>query len=556
MRPRCLRSVLAAAGLLAGIAAAAEPPPVAQEVLAGAPTDLAVTVYRAPRRNSGPLELEDLEGFALIRETRLVRVPAGVSRVRFEGVADGIEPVSAIVTGLPNAILEKNLDAELLSPATLIATANGRPVMLVRSNPKTGHTEHVPGVIRSGPDADGVVFQTKDGIEALRCSGMPESLTFPGNTRLTATPTLSLLVQATHPSTQRVQLSYLASGFDWAADYTATLSADGKRIDLGAWVTLVNSNGVGFPAAQTQVVAGRLNREANGVAPLDAGGPILARCWPRGTTSDPVRFLQIADAMPLSREADRRARDMTYAAAALQEVTVTGARVTQEQLGDLKLYRVPTRTTVASRQSKQVRLLDRAAIPVRRIYVAEVEEDRNDGRGDPDWNPATAVLRTRNDAAHHLGLPLPSGQVVVFQARGAVRVFLNQADMLDHAVAEELEISLGTSSDVQVQTESDKETINDPAFARMVPLVPGVLSLRQTLVGSASHVEVRNARDSSTDFELRLRLEDGSRVVRADHPLGTRNGRPVFRLKIPAHHTVRILFMVEHLATRAISPEE
>ncbi len=50
----------------------------------------------------------------------------------------------------------------------------------------------------------------------------------------------------------------------------------------------------------------------------------------------------------------------------LEEVSVTGARVSQEQLGDLKLYRVPERTTVASHQSKQVRLLDRTAIPVHR----------------------------------------------------------------------------------------------------------------------------------------------------------------------------------------------
>src|SRR3984885_8786839 len=150
----------------------------ASEVLAEPPSDLIVTVYRAPYRDSGSIDLNDLNGFALVTETRLVRVPAGVSRVRFEGVADGIEPVSAIVTGLPNAILEKNLDAELLSPATLIATANGQPVLLVRSNSKTGQTERVPGVIASGPDADGVVFQSKDGIEALRCSGIPELITF------------------------------------------------------------------------------------------------------------------------------------------------------------------------------------------------------------------------------------------------------------------------------------------------------------------------------------------------------------------------------------------
>ena len=76
--------------------------------------------------------------------------------------------------------------------------------------------------------------------------------------------------------TETVTLSYLARGFDWAADYIATLSADGKSMDLGAWVTLANGNGVGFPDSRTEVVAGRVNRVSGEVQPLDPGGPILA----------------------------------------------------------------------------------------------------------------------------------------------------------------------------------------------------------------------------------------------------------------------------------------
>ena len=56
---------------------------------------------------------------------------------------------------------------------------------------------------------------------------------------------------------------------------------------------------------------------------------------------------------------------------ASRRVVVTGAKkVQQEQLGDLKLYRVPERTTVASRQSKQVRLMDRPGIPVNSRFTA------------------------------------------------------------------------------------------------------------------------------------------------------------------------------------------
>ncbi len=45
-------------------------------------------------------------------------------------------------------------------------------------------------------------------------------------------------------------LSYLTRGFDWSANYTATIAADAKSMDLGAWVTLGNSNGDGVSVCQ------------------------------------------------------------------------------------------------------------------------------------------------------------------------------------------------------------------------------------------------------------------------------------------------------------------
>ncbi len=309
-------------------------------------------------------------------------------------MADGIEPVSAILAGLPNGLVEKNLDAQLLSPATLIAGAAGRALTLIRTDPRTGRTHGVTGTILSGARADGVVFQTQDGIEALRCSGLAEGFEFGGDTSLAASPTLSVLVRTAAPLTARIELSYLAYGFDWAADYTATLSGDGKTMDLGAWVTLANGNGISFPAARTQVVAGRLNRESSQDTPLERGGAILARCWPRGSTSDAVGFLIARGAAPMSARAFRRA--IATEDAAVAEVTVTGSRVSLEQLGDLKLYRVPERTTVASRQSKQVRLLDRAAIPVRRVYSARYSEGQGRARAGGEgagWVPTMVLLR-------------------------------------------------------------------------------------------------------------------------------------------------------------------
>jgi hypothetical protein len=516
MRPRCSVWLIAVSGLASLHGAAAELPTTA-EVRAGAPVDLSVTVYRAPYRSSGSLDLDRLGGFALISEMRAVQLPAGMSRLRFEGVADGIEPASAIVTGL-DEVIEKNRDAALLSPAALMAAAVGKSVVLLRTNAKTGKLERLPGTILSDADG-GVVFRTSQGMEALRCSGLAESFSLSTDGGLAPVATLSVQVHSAGPATRMVLLTYLARGFDWAANYTATLSADGKMMDLGAWVTLANGNGVGFPAARTQVVAGRVNRENTEVQPIDVGGPILARCWPRGSTSDPVAYLQIERAVALGG-GQLKARAITPMAA--PSLAMESARqVEQEQLGDLKLYRVPDRTTVASRQSKQVRLLDRSAIPVTQIYGADVPAEETGAA-----TAAIKVLRTVNSSADHLGLPLPSGSVAVFARHGGERLLERESSVRDLAVGEDVEIDLGASPDVAVKVVKDRVNGNS----------------------TSEHVEVSNARPEQIHFELRLQLREGTRLIRADHAMGTKNGRPIFRLTIPAHASATVRYLTQRAA--------
>src|ERR1700734_1433148 len=414
-------------------------PAAADDIAASPPAELSVTVYRAPFRAAGSINLDGLAGFALVSEVRTVHLPAGLRRLRFEGVADGIEPASAIVTGLPPGVIEKNREGKLLSPSALIAAALGKPVTLLRTDRKTGKRQRLDGTLLSDAEG-GVVFQTSEGIEALRCSGLAETFSFADVGGLAAKPTLSVLVRSAEASTRTVTLSYLARNFDWAADYVATLSSDGKTMDLAAWVTLANGNGVGFSSAHTQVVAGRVNRENGEVEPLDAGGPILAQGWPRGSTSDTPMpsYLQFADEARLERM-DRMFKKAA-APAAMQAITVTAARnVQQEQLGDLKLYRVPSRTTVASRQSKQVRLMDRLGIPIARVYGADLAADES-----TPPSAAHLLLRTENRAANHLGLPLPSGHIAVFATSSGERMLLHESDIKDRAVDEEGEIGFGT----------------------------------------------------------------------------------------------------------------
>ena len=87
--------------------------------------------------------------------------------LRFEGVADGIIPASAIVTGLPGGTIEKNRDAKLLSPLNLIDGTLGREVTIRRTDRLTGKMREERATILAVPvgNAGGVVARELDSSE-------------------------------------------------------------------------------------------------------------------------------------------------------------------------------------------------------------------------------------------------------------------------------------------------------------------------------------------------------------------------------------------------------
>jgi len=494
--------------------------------------DLSVTVYRAPDHSSEQLTLDDIGGFALVTETRAVNVPEGESRIRFEGVADGIEAESALITGLPGAVIEKNRDAEVLTPERLIKATLGRSVMLVRTNPKTGKVRRQFAKVRSD-GGENVLFETSEGIEALHCSGLPETISIIAHPDLSSTPTLSVRVRSPTATTAKVTLSYLARGFDWTANYTANVAADQKSMDLGAWVTLANSNGTGFPSAHAQIVAGRINHETDEVEPLDLDPPALAQCWPTGTTSDITPEQIVLTAKRVFKTVDRVAPQAVALAAPAMLVQL-------EQLGDLKLYRVPVRTTLNSRQIKQVRLLDRQNIPVELFYGADLPANSAVAP-----RPANRTLRTRNDTAHQLGLPLPSGEVASFMRIHDTNVLLDEVHMRDTAVDEEIELDAGTSPDVQVKAVREKTNV----YTRP-PFLGGIVRYKSALIDEVNRIEIHNATATEIKVELRLQLPDGTQLIAADATTETRGGGPLFKLPVPANRTATVRYQTEHISHR------
>ena len=124
-------------------------------------------------------------------------LPAGESEIRFEGVAGGIVPQSAIVTGLPDGIVERNRDAYLLSPESLLDRSLGRRVHLRRTSLATGAVRRAGGGDpqrrrrrRRAADRRGLSRRcaAPASAEALSYDGVPQGLS--------ARPTLSVRTRA------------------------------------------------------------------------------------------------------------------------------------------------------------------------------------------------------------------------------------------------------------------------------------------------------------------------------------------------------------------------
>ena len=518
----------------------------AQSVTAGPAFDVSVTVYRDPNRNEGGFDLDYLGGFALITETRRVVLQPGEQTLRFEGVADGIEPVSAIVTGLASGVIEKNRDAKLLSPSALVEAAAGQEgrVDLMRTDPKTGVTTRTTATIRASEN--GVVLETSEGIEALRCSGLSETVSFEESASgLSSTPTLSIRTRVTEPVEAVIQLSYLARGFDWSADYVADRIPNTGNLNLGAWITLANGNGVSFENARVQIVAGKLNRESGQVEPIDIGGPIFAQCWPRGSTSDyepGYFFAKGGDDFDRVVVTGARMEAMAMAPPPPAPAAMA-SEVIQEELGDLKLYRVPDRVSVLSRQAKQVRMFDRADVPVTRLFEVNFTSNYN-----TNFTAAPLILRTTNDKENNLGLPLPQGRVQMFELVGEGpeqrRLLAGQTTLRDLTIDEETEFEFNGGPDIQARQIVETRSLSPERSLPLAPVlrvVPGV-NAGSRILQEINRIEISNARPYPVDVDVRLYMQGDAQMLRADAPYGQKDGRPIFHLTVPANDTLVVRY--------------
>lgn len=526
-----LRTTLAAVAAVWALALCAVPAAAQTRALvdASAPTDLAVTVYRDPNRGQGESMNRDWpRGFAMISETRTVTLPAGESTIRFEGVAEGMVAVSAILTGLPGGTIEKNRNADLLSPAALVDGTLGNRVTVTRTNPATGQELASSAIIRTRADG-GLVLQSDQGFEVVRCSGVAERLEFDAVPRgLSAQPVFSIDTRDPAGGTYTVTLTYLAWGFDWQANYVATLheggASDDVRLHLMSWLTILNDNNQSFANAELMAVAGTLNvvSDFGNLADPPEARPLRLTCYPLGSTAtgsaEPYYggYDDFGDGAGYGRAyaipappppAPMMSEQMADA------IVVTGSRMmaVEEALGDLKLYRIPERVTVSAQGLKQVAFLDRQAVEGRLLYQAQCYPYAESEVA----QEASILFATVNDEEHGLGVALPSGGIAFFEPTENGELLVGEQELRDYASGQDVELALGTSAQVMTQCERLSKLVSGEGAATWT-------RMRSTLTNAnPDPVTVRLQLGSPGEWAhrgVRAQLKDGQRIIEVTVP--------------------------------------
>ena len=355
----------------------------------------------AADQNDGPaLELTVYnQNLALVKDRRMMNLPAGITGTSFTEVAALIDPSSVKfrtpgVTGI--RVLEQNYEYDVVSDSKLLQKYIGAKIKVTDTKEVTvegylaGAGENL--IITTLPSGGEVKILKAAQIEVISFPEMPNGLV--------TKPTLVWLLQNQGKEGRYpVEVSYLTGGLSWKADYVATINEADNRIDLTGWVTLDNQSGGDYPNARLKLVAGDVNR-----------APVANRALAK-------KFLYEAEVAA--------GNDQSFE---------------EKSFFEYHLYTLSRPTTLKNFQMKQVELLTSDSVPAKKLFVFE-------GAADP--KKVKVMLEVKNGKEENLGMPLPQGRIRVQKADHEGSLQFIGEDRIDHTPKDEkIRINLGNAFDI------------------------------------------------------------------------------------------------------------
>ena len=332
-------------------------------------------------------------GEALVKEQFSRQVPAGVSEIEIENVAETLNPSSVKLSSKQELqVLEQNYRYDLVDQNKLLKKYLGAEVTVMLQN-----DNKLSGELLSY-DNNTLVLRGRSGTDIIQ-RGYVGTIKCPTpSERLYVRPTLAWRVAAPKAGTYKLDLSYLTGGVSWRAEYVAVINQDDTEMDLSSWINLNNRSGKDYLQAKLKLVAGDLHR------------------------AQPVNVLAVE-------------QDFMYK-------TMRSAPVETREFFDYHLYDISFPVTVSNQEEKQIQWLNPTLVKSQKRYVYE-------GTGNQFSNIPIKIMFT-NDKKSGTGMALPGGVVRLFKKDTDGALELIGEDNIKHTSKDDLvTLEVGEAFDVK-----------------------------------------------------------------------------------------------------------
>jgi hypothetical protein len=386
----------------------------------------AITIYSSARpgtlspqtfRSGG--EGASVPGYALVREDRRFDLKAGRTLLRVPDVPALIDPTTVSFASLTDPagtrVVEQSFEFDLTSTEKLLSRYLDREITV--EQPRGQGVGAFTGTLVG--TRGGLTLRAADG--SVRVLNGYSGVTLPGLPGgLISRPTLVWDIDSGRAGAHDARIAYQTGGMTWWADYNLTYAepAPGKcRLDVGAWVTIVNQSGAAYADAKLKLIAGDVQR-----------------AQPRPQPAAPAALGRV------------------------QEMKAAGFE--EKAFFEYHLYTLGRPASLAQNSTKQIELFPTAAgvgCEKKLVYAGQATSfahygspmtDR--GFGVQSNRKVDVYLRIRNAQANGLGIPLPAGKLRVSKrddADGSLE-FIGE-DLIDHTARDEtVQVKLGSAFDV------------------------------------------------------------------------------------------------------------
>lgn len=340
------------------------------------------------------------DNFSLVRTSLELDLKKGIQNIFIDDIPSTIEASSVIIKPQSGKIeiFSQNYEYDLANTNQILRKYIGKEVEVISV------TDQVfPGILQFNdyqtigildPITNKLTLLNYKEVRNINLAELPPNFFLK--------PTLNWKLNSEKAGKHNIDFSYLCYGMMWEVTYNCVWNAESEKLDINSWVTITNETGKAFQNTKLKLIAGDVNK-----IPQYRGG---------------------------------RTTEVLYSIDAMKSKS---PEFEEKAFHDFHLYTLSENVDINNNQTKQLRLF-----PIKTVQAEQSYEYQT------YYSEVKGIIKFQNSKKNGLGLPLPKGEVKIYQKDEAddQLEFIGE-DRIDHTPKdEEIKIKTGNAFDLIAET--------------------------------------------------------------------------------------------------------